>query len=153
MATGAENKFYVSATAPATFDQTGYEAISDWTLTPCMSSIPEISKTFSQVDFECLFTGTTESNRGVAAPIPLSVPFKDDPSNAGQILVKTAFDATKGTTAELLSVKVANVSGTQQVYLQAKVFKYGTGERVLGETFMRMVDLVADAATKVEVNS
>ena len=152
LTTGSGHKFYVSATAPATIDAAGFGAISDWELTPCMTSIPEISKTFAQVDFGCLFTGTTDVARGVAEPIKLSIPFKDVPTNAGQIIVATAAAATNGTPAELISVKVVNADEDQTVYLQAKVFRYGNGERVLDQVYMRMVDITADAATLFEVN-
>ena len=155
MTTGAEHKVYVSATAPATFDQAGYEGIAaaDWEITPCMTSIPEIAKSFAQVDFTCLFSGTTDSARGVAAPIELELPFQDKPTQNGQILVKAAFDAQHGTPEELLSMRVDNAAGTQSVYLQVKVYKYGTGQRVVTDFFLRAVMFVGNAETLVEVNT
>lgn len=150
--TGAKHKMYVSATAPATFDQAGYEAIADWQLTPCAESLPEIVKRFASVDFTCLFTGTTGTARGVAEPITFNPPIKDDPANAGQILIKAAYDADNGSAAELISLKVENDGGTQTMYMQARVMAFGTGAREVGTVFLRVVEMMADAATVVEVN-
>lgn len=153
LTTGAKNKIYVSDTAPATFDATGYAALTDWEQLPCSETIPELVKRLEAVNFTCISTGTTETARGVAAPIEFSPPIKDDPANAAQVLVKAAFDAANGSTGELLSLKVDNDGSTQQFYLQVKVYGYGTSERATSTVSLRVVEMTGDAATLVEVNS
>jgi hypothetical protein len=153
MSTGAKNKIYVSASAPATFDETGWEAVTGWQELPCGESIPALVKELEEVVFTCLSSGAAETFRGVAAPIPFEPPVRDDPANAGQVLVKAAFDATNGSSAELLSLKIDNDGSTQQIYMQVKVTAYGTGERVTNSVTLRVVKMSGDAATLHEVNS
>lgn len=151
LTTGAKHKLYVSGTAPATFDQAGYEAITDWQLAPCPESLPELVKRLETVSYTCLHEGTTETARGAAEPVTFNPPIQDDPTNAAQILMKTAFEATNGSAAELISIKVENDGATQTFYLQARVFAFGSGERATNTVFLRIVEMMGDAATLVEV--
>lgn len=151
--TGAKHKIYVADTAPATFDAAGYGAIADWVRTPCSETIPEIVKRLEQVSFNCISSGTTETARGVAAPIPFNPPILDDPDNLGQQLIEAAFNAPNGSVEELLSVKVENEGATQVFYLQVKVTAYGSAERATSTVYLRTVEMVADASTMIEVNT
>lgn len=153
LTTGSGHKLYFSATAPATFDQVGYEAVTGYELAPCAETLPELVKRFESVDFTCLYTGTTETARGVAEVIEFTPVIKDEPTNASQVLLQTAFDATNGSAAELITMKVEDAGAAQTFYAQAKVFGYGSGERVSGTVYMRVVELRIDAGTLVEVNA
>lgn len=50
-------------------------------------------------------------------------------------------------------MRIQNDAATQSFYLQARVHGYGSGERATATVYLRVVELQADAATLVEVNS
>lgn len=149
--TGAKHKLYFGAAAPATFDQAGWAAVTGWELAPCPETLPELIKRLETVTFSCLHSGTTETARGVAEAITFNPPFKDEPANAAQTLLKSAFDAAGGSAAELVSMKIENADASQIIYAQAKVMAWGPGERAVGSVFLRVIELSIDAATVVEV--
>lgn len=150
--TGARHKLYVSPTAPATFDSAGYAAIVDWEITNCVNELPEIAKSYGLVSFECLFTGTTDTARGVAEAIEWDVMFRDGETSgaAGMTVIKTAFDATPGTAAELISAQVRRPDDSVLYNIQFKVLSSGYGSITVGEFVMRSHRFAADAITYVE---
>lgn len=155
LTTGSKNKLYLSATAPAAFTEEAWGDIAeaDWFLAPCPSSIPEIVRRLEQVTFDCLHSGSTETARGAAAPITFNPPIRDEPGNPAQQVAEAAMNATNGTDAELVSIRVQNDGATQTFYLQARVYGYGSGERVTNTVFLRVLEMTADANTMVEVNA
>lgn len=110
----------VSATAPASFDKTGYEAVT-YTAVGGFDNVPEIGDAYEMQQFDSVTDGRIPY-RGILDGGGGDVNMADDPTDAGQILMKAAFDAAKGSTAEKLTYRIRDENGN---YTAAQVLVGG----------------------------
>jgi len=117
--TAAKTKMFASTAAPATFDTTGYTALT-WTAVNGFENIPQFGGVRDTVTFDDMPTGTRIKARGVEDLGELELDFADIPTDAGQIILRDAYLAASGTAAELISIKVEEDSGLIS-YMQVMV--------------------------------
>lgn len=102
-------RFYVSADAPATFDAAGYAALT-WTEVAGFDNLGEVGDEYEVGTFDSLTDGRLKyraiNDAGQYEGTPV-----DDPADPGQIVIKAAFDAGKGTPAEKLSTRAEDEAG------------------------------------------
>lgn len=151
--TGGGSQIAVSAALPATFTQSGYEALT-FTDLPSVAEIPEQAAGYESVTFVKLQDDATDSVRGTANLIDIELAVYDGQrDNAGYLALKAAFDATKGTDAERIALKVANAAGTVTLYYTMRVFSMNEGARTGGEITSVGVMLQGPFNTRVLVES
>ena len=90
--TFAGAKIAVSASAPATYDETGYEALT-WTAEHCIDAVPVISKKFTAVTKSTTCTGTEKDIKGSAKYDPSGYKFDPVDSRAAETIYQAAFDS------------------------------------------------------------
>lgn len=117
----AGSTFSVSATIPADTDAASYAALT-FVQVGGMDNIGEIGATVEIGNFRPLDAGEQFYRHVKTAPSFDSAP-ADLPDDAGQAIVKTAFEAPRGTAAERLAVKVEDEAG-YGVYFTALVGKF-----------------------------
>lgn len=94
----------VCATEPATYDETGYNALS-WTAFNDYDNVPSIFGGYEMQTFAGIRTGNIPyRGQRVGRTETFNVP--DDDTDAGLTIVDAAFDAAKGSTAEKMSIRV-----------------------------------------------
>ena len=117
----AGSTFSVIGSLPATTDKAGYDA-----LTPVkvggMDNIGEIGPTVEIGNFRPLDAGEQFYRHVRTAPSFDSSP-ADLPDDAGQAIIKTAFEAPRGTAQERIAVKVEDEAG-YGIYFTALVGKF-----------------------------
>ena len=152
-ATGGGSSIAVSATLPATVDQAGYEALTFLPL-PALEEIPERAASYESVSFNKLQDDAVDSVRGLAQLIDLELSVHDGQrDNAGYLAVKAAFEATKGTDAERIAVKIANAAGTVTEYYIMRVFEMNEGARTGSDVNSVGVMMQAPFNSRVVVES
>lgn len=94
----------VAADDPATIDAAGYEALT-WVNVGGFDNIGEIGDGYEMQNFDSITDGRIKY-RGIldAGEIPANM--ADDPTDPGQVILKAAFDAPKGSTGEVISLRV-----------------------------------------------
>lgn len=124
------SQLYVSAAAPATVDEAGYAALT-WTEVAGFDNLGEIGDEYEVGTFDSLTEGRIKYrsilDAGQIDATPLDAP--DDP---GQIILKAAFGAAKGSAAETISIKIEDESGV------------GTYARAIVSTWKRLYGGAAD---------
>lgn len=143
----AGTKVYVSAAAPATFDETGYAALT-WTEVKGFSNAGNIGDSMEVGNFDSLTDGRIKY-RSINDPGQIDASMADDPSDAGQIILKAAFAAGRGSSAELVSLRIeaADGSGT---YAQSMVAGWQRAFGGAADIIMRNTTLPIKAGTVVE---
>ena len=127
--TGGGSQIAVSAALPDTFTQAGYEALT-FTDLPAIAEIPEQAAGYESVTFNKLQDDSTDSVRGIANLIDIELAVYDGQrDHAGYLALKAAFNATKGTDAERIALKVVNAAGTATLYYTMRVFSMNEGPR------------------------
>lgn len=87
-------KLYIGGnTAPATFDETGYAALT-WTEVGTIEDLGEFGDSYSSVTFESLSDGRTQKFKGTADAGDMSLTVAFDGADTGQVAIKTALDYT-----------------------------------------------------------
>lgn len=114
--TSAGTTIALSAAAPATFDGTGYAALT-YTTVGGVESIPAIGASTSVNSFQPL-NGPLEKHKGPTNYGSLQIPMAYDKADAGQILMRTAAGATNNAQ---YSFKVTFPNGDIR-YFQGRVF-------------------------------
>lgn len=114
----------VSASAPATYNQSGYAAITPWTDVDQGGDIPEYGPEHSSVTFTPLKTGIVNKFHGELNYGSFSLPGALDPDDAGQGILKTAL----GTKNEI-SFRETRSDGSIR-YFSGKVMSFRTGASV-----------------------
>lgn len=151
--TGGGSQIAVSAALPATFTQTGYEALT-FTDLPALAEIPEQAAGYESVTFNKLQDDSTDSVRGIANLIDIELAIYDGQrDHAGYLALKAAFDATKGTDAERIALKVVNAAGTVTLYYTMRVFSMNEGARTSSEITTVGVMLQGPLNSRVIVES
>lgn len=140
----------VSAAAPATFDAAGYDAVSSYTEVKGFDTLGTVGGAMEVGNFDSLtdgrmkFRGTEDPGEFEAAPADL-------PKDPGQVILKAAFDAGRGTSGEKVSVKIEDEAGFI-TYAQCLV---STWSRTYGgamDIIIRNVTMPIVAGTVVEVD-
>ena len=153
-ATGGGTTIAVSATLPATVDQAGYEALTSFVPLPALSELPERPASYESVPFNKLQDDSIDSVRGLAELINLELAVHDGQrDNAGYLAVKAAFDATKGTDAERIAVRIANAANTVTEYYIMRVFSMTEGARTGNDISSVGVRMEGPFDTRVVVES
>lgn len=110
----------VSAAAPATYDQVGFEALT-FTTVGEVTSVGEYGGSANEVEHTPLATGEIEVYKGVINNGSPSFEFANDGSDAGQILLQAGFNGAAKFT--LHSFKVAYSDGEID-YFTSYVFSF-----------------------------
>ncbi|MDG4650115.1 hypothetical protein P6F26_16830 [Roseibacterium sp. SDUM158017] len=99
----------VSAADPATFDKAGYNALT-YTAVGGFDNIGEIGDGYEAQAFDSITDGRIPY-RGILDAGEIDANMADDVTDAGQVILKAAFDAAKGATEEVISMRVRDQSG------------------------------------------
>ena len=114
--TAAGSALAISAASPATFDATGYAALT-FTEIGQIDKIGSIGAAFAKTEFKPL-KGATQKHKGSVDYGTLQPSMAYDESDAGQTLLRTAADDK---TSKLYSFMVTYPTGAKR-YFQARVF-------------------------------
>jgi len=113
----------VSAPTPATFDASGYAALT-WTEVGEASEIPEFGAAYSAVMFTSLKTGIENKFHGALNYGSITIPLGYDSTDAGQIILLAAL-ASK----DEISFRETRSDGTIR-YIMGKVMSFPRGQSV-----------------------
>ena len=111
------------AAAPATYDSTGYAALT-WVPVGEIKDIPAFGKSRNSNAFTPLASGVTQKYAGITDPGKLTLSFLSNTDDAGQIVLKTGLGSTSP-----VSIKIASQNG-DVYYFRALVlsFKLAIGD-------------------------
>ena len=137
----------VSATAPATFDVTGYNALT-YTEVGGFDTIASFGDAYEMQTFDSISEGRIPY-RGIQDGGGGEMSMADDPADAGQILLKAAFDAAKGSTAEKISVRIRDESDNY-IAMQCLVGSWSLEFGGANDIKRRMTELRSIPGTIVE---
>jgi len=138
----------VSDDVPATFDAAGYEAVT-WTNVSGFETVPNIGDGYEMAQFDSVTDGRIPYRAIQTGGDAQDINIADDPEDPGQILMKAAFDAAKGSTAERLAFRIMDQNDN---YTAAQVL-VGTWERQFGgasDIIRRMATVQSIPGTIVE---
>jgi hypothetical protein len=125
----------VSAAVPATFDSTGYAALT-WTACGELIDLPEFGPTIQVVESNPLATGITEKFPGFVNQGSMSAGFEIDFDDAGQIILEEGL-AIPPDPFVIHSFRVAYPDGTIE-YFSGGIFSYtrnpGSANSMIGST-------------------
>lgn len=127
--TFAGAKIAVSASAPATYDEAGYEALT-WTAEHCIDAVPVITKKFNAVTKSTTCEGTEKDIKGSAKYDPVAYKFDPVDSRAAETIYQTAFDSqTAEISVRVSFAKRAGETTPDILYFTAQVaaFAYSAG--------------------------
>ena len=113
----------VSAAAPATYDASGYGALT-WTDVGEASEIPEFGAAYSPVTFTPLKTGIVNKFHGELNYGSITVPLGYDSADAGQIILLAALDSKNE-----ISFRETRSDGTIR-FISGKVMSFPRGQSV-----------------------
>jgi hypothetical protein len=137
----------VSAADPATFDKAGYNALS-WSAVGGFDNIGEIGDGYEMQSFDSITDGRIKY-RGILDAGEIDANMADDPTDAGQVILKAAFDAAKGSTEEVISLRIRDEGG----FYTAMQVKVGTWRRAYGganDVIRRAAQLAVEPGSVVE---
>jgi hypothetical protein len=117
--TSAGTTFALSADAPATYDETGYSALT-YTEVGEVTNIPEYGGSYQLVTHEPLASRAVVKRKGSLNHGSLTLQLGKDINDAGQALLKTAYGED-----EAYSFEITLQDGTKQ-YSTGMVFSYTT---------------------------
>jgi hypothetical protein len=117
----AGTKVYVSAAKPATIDSTAYAALT-WVEVKGFDNAGEIGDELEVGNFDSITEGRIKY-RSIADPGEMAPNMADLPADPGQVIMKAAFDADRGSAGEIISFKVEDESGLG-TYAQIMVSKW-----------------------------
>lgn len=112
---------HISAGVPATEDATGCAALT-WTKVGSIEDVGDRAQAWGKDTVSNLETGQTQEIKTFRDPVSFAVNIAENDSDAGQTLLKTAFEAS--TTS--YRFKLTHASGKIQ-YLQGQVFELSEG--------------------------
>ncbi len=142
-------KLFVSAGNPATLTEAGYTALT-WTEVPGMQNIPGFGDSFNVGTFDSVADGQYQY-RALKVAKQITTTMLDDPANAGQVIMKTAFNAGQGTSAEVISFKREDAAGYGQC-VRGFVADFTAADGGAGDLQMRTVTIATIVGTTVEIS-
>ncbi len=132
--TSTKTVLYVVKGAPATEDETGYEALS-FVEVGELTDLPEYGPNYEVVSHEPLKTGRTEKYKGFKDNGSLSLSLGWDPTDAGQAILSAGCDGDGE--FDTHSFKVEYQDGTVE-YFYGLIFSYtrapSTSNSIVGST-------------------
>lgn len=122
-ASSVGSTLHAVATAPATYDASGYAALS-WVAVGEIKDIPPFGISRNSITFTPLASGVTQKYAGISDAGKISLSFLSNTDDAGQIVLKTG----RGSSSPI-SIKVTTQNG-DVYYFRAVVlsFKLGIGD-------------------------
>lgn len=141
-------KFYVSTGVPATFTAAGYNALT-WTEVPGMESVPGFGDSYNIGTFDTVSDGQFQY-RGLKVAKQITTTIVDSPADAGQIIMRNAFQAAGGSAAETVSFKRQDGSLVGQA-ARGFVSDFTPADAGAGELQMRTVAIATIVNTTVEL--
>ncbi|RSV41536.1 hypothetical protein CA234_09720 [Sphingomonas sp. ABOLE] len=139
--TGAGASIAISVAAPATFDATGYAALTFTEAGNC-EKLGAIGSTYAKTEFQPL-KGPKQKLKGSADYGSLQPSFAIDDTDAGQTIFRTAADDE---TNALYSIRVTYQNGAKR-YFQARVF--GWPETIDGADPVVMATPTVEICSKI----
>jgi len=139
----------VSAAAPATFDEAGYNALT-YTSVGGFDQVPDFGNRYEDQQFDSITDGRIPF-RGILDPGGGEAGMADDPADAGQVILKAAFDAAKGSAAARISMRIRDETGNytaMQVHVSSWARSYGGANDIV----RRSVTIRAIPGTVAEGN-
>lgn len=127
--TFAGAKIAVSASAPATYNEAGYEALT-WTAEHCIDAVPVITKKYNAVTKSTTCDTVEKDVKGGAKYDPVNYKFDPVDSRAAETIYQTAFDSqTAEISVRVSFAKRAGETTPDIVYFTAQVaaFAYSAG--------------------------
>lgn len=118
---GATTTISISAAQPATFDATGYAAVTGWGLIGEVTSMSPIGKTFAEITHSPIASRMIQKLKGSINIGNQTMNLAIDPADAGQIIAQAALDSDDD-----YSFKVVYPSGDIRYY-QGKVMQFDEG--------------------------
>lgn len=86
---GSGSKVYISATLPATYDKTGYDALT-WTEITDITSVGEYGREYEMIDHAPIDKRQVVQIKGNYREGTIDLAFASIPADAGQVIVETA---------------------------------------------------------------
>lgn len=102
-------KLYVSAAAPATQTEAGYQALT-WVQVKGLDQLGEFGKSYEVGTFDSLDEGRLKY-RSILDEGEIDATPADLPADPGQIIVKAAADAPRGSAGEIISFRAEAENG------------------------------------------
>lgn len=113
---------YISDAAPATNDDTGFEALT-WTLVNGLVQGPQLGFEHDQIAIPDLTTGIEDSVKGMGRGTDTQMQFRTVASDTGQGTLRTQAEDDDGT----LSVKLVRGTGTNNAPQSGDYVEYSQG--------------------------
>lgn len=136
--TSAGTKLYVSASAPATYNNTGFAALT-WTEIGEVSEMGEFGRQYNLVTFNTLGDRRTVKRKGSYNDGTIACQMARVPDDAGQTILVTAVNSDSS-----YSIKIQLQDGTV-FYTSAQVMSYTTN---IGN-----VDQITSATVNLEIDN
>jgi len=137
----------VSADAPATFDESGYNALTYSSFND-YDNVPSILSGFEMQSFDGIREGRAPY-RGIKTGAQSEMRVPDDPADPGIIVVKAAFEAAKGSAAEVISLRVRDQNGNYEA-AQALVGNFSTVYGGSNDLKLRLIEVGVIPGTEAE---
>lgn len=137
----------VSATAPSAFTETAYN-VPTYTAVGGFDNIANFGDAYEMQTFDSVAEGRIPY-RGIQDGGGGEMSMADDPADPGQILLKAAFDAAKGSTAEKITVRIRD-ENDNYIAFQAIVGSWGLQFGGANDVKRRMAELRAIPGSIVE---
>lgn len=135
--TSAGTKISISAALPATYDATGFGALT-WTEIGEVSDLGEFGRQYNMVTFNPLGSRKTVKRKGSYNDGTITAQMARVPSDAGQTILTEALDSDNS-----YSVKVVLQNGTT-FYFTAQIASYTTN--------VGSVDQITSASVSIEID-
>ena len=122
--TSADSELAVCATAPATFDGTGYAALT-WVTVGGLLSIPDLGDTFAEVTANFMGTRRTQYAKGSVGGASGDVTCSYQVADAGQVILEAAYTSDCDIYARVTLSDTPCAAGTvvpTKLYMPIKVF-------------------------------
>ena len=134
--TSAGSTFAVSASAPATFDATGYNAVT-FTTVGEVTDVGEVGREYNLVNHSPLGNRKIQKYKGSYQPGSITLQFGKDYSDAGQTLMKAASES--------------DATYTFKITLQNGKKLYFTGMVMSNKTNVGSVDQITAGSCQIEL--
>lgn len=139
----------IVATAPATVDETGYEALTGFSEISGADNLGELGPMKETGNFTPI-KGSQQFYRTIRTASAFDMSPADLPADAGQIACKAAFDADNGTEAETVTILVEDAAG-YKTYFRTLITKFARQYGGAADLQVRNISFQPDPSTFVEV--
>lgn len=137
--TSAGTTIRVTATAPATYDEAGFDAVSDWSLIGEVTDLGEFGREYALVTHNPLATRRTVKRKGSFNDGQVAMQLAIDGDDAGQGVLELAVDDDDGYFFEI------TLQTGRKLYFEAIVMSFTTN--------VGSVDQITSAGVMVEITN